>query len=262
MDREIFPIIGGKSISELQLMGDDDMEEIRMMVLSENSSSRQGLAAIFAQEDTFEMVGTYAIEEGLRRAISIQPDVVLLDIEDRITPQQLERLDQLNEACPCSMILSIVTEEQNDIISALLAHGIDGCIPRGMMRGSLVKTIELVCRCGVLCLPGSIKSKVALNGAAPSAAGNIKKFVLDGNEVLTKREYEVLQLMAENLSNRQISETLFIGEATVKTHVSNILRKLKQNNRAQAVVYSYQAGLISALILFHGSLAALLKSFF
>ncbi|MCR6545309.1 response regulator transcription factor [Dehalobacterium formicoaceticum] len=234
-----------------------------MMVLSEKASSRQGLTAIFAQEDTFEMVGTFAIEEGLRRAIPIQPDVVLLDIEEQITPQQLEQLDKLSEACPCSMILSIVSEEQNEIISSLLAHGIDGCIPRGMMRGSLVKTIELVCRCGVLCLPGSIKSKVALNGFAPSAAGNIsKKFVLDGNEVLTKREYEVLQLMAENLSNRQISETLFIGEATVKTHVSNILRKLKQNNRAQAVVYSYQAGLISALILFHGSLSAILKSFF
>lgn len=234
-----------------------------MMVLSEKASSRQGLTAIFAQEDTFEMVGTFAIEEGLRRAIPIQPDVVLLDIEEQITPQQLEQLDKLSEACPCSMILSIVSEEQNEIISSLLAHGIDGCIPRGMMRGSLVKTIELVCRCGVLCLPGSIKNKVALNGIAPSAAGNIsKKFVLDGNEVLTKREYEVLQLMAENLSNRQISETLFIGEATVKTHVSNILRKLKQNNRAQAVVYSYQAGLISALILFHGSLSALLKSFF
>ncbi|MGI6678174.1 MAG: LuxR C-terminal-related transcriptional regulator [Dehalobacterium sp.] len=222
------------------------MEEIRLMILSENSSSRQGLTAIFASENAFEMAGTYAIEEGLRRAISIQPDVVLMDIEDHVTSLQLERLDKLNEDCPCSMILAIVAEEHNDIISSLLAHGIDGCIPRGMMRGSMVKTIELVCRCGVLCLPGSVKSKVALPTNGLSASGNItKKLMLDGNEALTKREYEVLQLMAQNLSNREISEALFIGEATVKTHVSNILRKLKQNNRAQAVVFSYQTGIIS-----------------
>lgn len=113
------------------------------------------------------------------------------------------------------------------------------------MRGCLIKTVELACRAGLFYLPYSLKKAVSLS--KPYDTGNINELkdnILVNGESLTRREMEILQLMVKNYSNRQIAQKLFISEPTVKNHVSNILRKLGQSNRAGAVVYSYKMGLI------------------
>lgn len=222
------------------------MDKIRLLIANEDSMSRRGLAAIFSSESTFEVVGDFSLEEAVEKSISLQPDVVLIDLNDEKSCHW-PKIIQLKSECPCSLILALVGDDHNDRLAGLLsAQSIDGCVPKGIIRGCLVKTVELACRAGLLCLPGSFKRMVSFARQDKPFVGGEFKCGLPGNgEYLTKREMEILQLMAKNYSNRDIGRKLFISEPTVKTHVSSILRKLGQNNRAQAIVYSYKIGLVN-----------------
>lgn len=220
------------------------MDKIRLLITSEEPSSRRGLKAIFDCENVFEVLGVPALEEVVDKSIVFQPDIVLIDITGDI-PKHGQLINQLKQECPYTMIVVLVDNEHSNKLSEVLSQGIDGWLPRNIMRGSLVKTVELACQTGLLCLPGHFKKKIFIN---------IKDNVISMHELkgdapcngnlLTKREMEILQLMAQNCSNRDIAGKLFISEPTVKTHVSSILRKLGQSNRAQAIVYSYRVGLV------------------
>ena len=216
------------------------MDRIRLILGSEDCSSRKGLTAIFSSESTFEVEGCFPLQEAIERSIKIQPDVVLLDIVDKVGEYE-KRIRQLKEECPCSLVLVLINDGQVDLMAKLMALGIDGCIPKGIMRGCLVKIVELACRAGILCLPASAKYKVSYDRTDMVVCRDSAREALMGNEFLTKREMDVLILMAKNMSNHEIATTLFIGESTVKTHVSNILRKLKQENRAQAIIFSFKS---------------------
>jgi len=114
------------------------------------------------------------------------------------------------------------------------------------MRVCLVKAVELTCRAGVFCLPGDYKEKfIQSAGALVIDLDQQRAPNSNQNDFLTRREKEILQLVAKDYSNREIASNLFISEPTVKTHVSSILRKLGQKNRSQAIVYAYQTGLLN-----------------
>ncbi|MBF7083263.1 response regulator transcription factor [Desulfallas sp. Bu1-1] len=180
-----------------------------------------------------------------------QPDAVLVDITGE-TPKYFEPISQLKHECPCSLIIALLENEHCEGITEMLAHGVDSCVPRGIMRGCLLKTVELACRAGIFCLPGSFKKLMSSAGTEKAIpAAQFKNGLLGGGESLTRREMEILQLMARNYSNREIASKLFISEPTVKTHVSSILRKLGQNNRAQAIIYSYKIGLVNEHLAVH-----------
>lgn len=222
------------------------MDKIRLLIANEDSMSRRGLAAIFSSEKDFDVVGDFSLEEAVVKSVSLQPDVVLIDINDEKSGHW-QNVVQLKNECPCSLVLALVGDENYERIAALLAaQSIDGCVPKGIIRGCLVKTIELACRAGLLCLPGYFKKMVSFTTPEKIMSHVELKCGLPGNGAyLTKREMEILHLMAKNYSNREIGRKLFISEPTVKTHVSSILRKLGQSNRAQAIVYSYKIGLVS-----------------
>lgn len=221
------------------------MDRIRLLIASDDSSSRRGLTAIFASENLFEVTGDYPVAEAIEKSITLQPDVMLLDISVEINDLD-QKIHQHKSECPCSLILGLIDNEHIERIPELLAHGVDGCVPKGIIRGCLVKTVELACRAGLLCLPGTFKKMVSFARAdRVIGIGGMKNCLPNSGEYLTKREMEILQLMAKNCSNREIGGKLFISEPTVKTHVSSILRKLGQSNRAQAIVYSYKIGLVN-----------------
>jgi len=209
--------------------------------------------AIFAMEDAFEILGGFTVDEALVKSAALQPDAVLFDLpQNPPVPDYIEKLSLMKQECPCSMLLVLADNEPPDRLAGVLTLGIDGCIPKNIMRGSLVKTIELTCRTGILCLPGSLKKAVFFSvSEAIQRVGCFNKQVAGNRESLTRREMEILTFMAKNYSNREIARKLYISEPTVKTHVSSILRKLGKSNRAQAVVYSYQAGLISEFCAMH-----------
>lgn len=220
------------------------MEKIRLLIACEDAALRQGLNAIFGVEDVFCVLGSFSLKETFEKSISFQPDVILFDLPaDEVSKKELN-ISQIKHGCPCSLIIALVENTQSSILNYLLELGIDGCIPKGIMRGSMVKAIELACRAGIFCIPFSFKKIVSFVKSEQMVNINQLKSISNNVEMLTKREMEILQLMAENYSNREIASKLFISEPTVKTHVSSILRKLDQNNRAQAIIYSYKIGLV------------------
>ncbi|HBV98280.1 MAG TPA: hypothetical protein DEF36_14735 [Desulfotomaculum sp.] len=222
------------------------MDRIRLLIASEDSSSRRGLTAIFSTEGLFEVIGDYPVDDAIEKSVASQPDIMLLDLSDEIADLG-KKIIHLKSECPCSLILALIENEYLSRIPEMLAQGVDGCVPRGIIRGCLVKTVELACRSGILCLPGSFKKIASMAGSEKVVnIGELKNGLLpNSGEYLTKREMEILQLMAKNNSNREIAHKLFISEPTVKTHVSSILRKLGQSNRAHAIVYSYKIGLVN-----------------
>ena len=225
------------------------MDKIRLLLASEESSSRRGLTAIFASESIFEVLGAYSLKESTPKAISLQPDALLIDAGGDIS-QCHDEIGQIKSECPCSLVIALVDNEQSNSLVEILSLGIDGCVPRGIMRSCLVKTVELACRGGLFCLPVSFK-KMVLNRAEKATPNHQIGNLPNNAECLTRRENEILELMAKNHSNREIAGKLFISEPTVKTHVSSILRKLGQSNRAQAVVYSYKMGLVNDSLVAH-----------
>lgn len=227
------------------------MDKIRLVLASEDSSARRGLRAIFTSEGMFEVLGAYALNEAIEKSIVFQPDALLIDISGDFA-RCGQKVAEAKKECPCSLIIAMMDGEQSDRLADMIYQGIDSCVPRGIMRGCLVKTVKLACRAGILCLPGSFKKKMLSVGEEnPAVTGPSVKTTNGKKESLTRREMEILQLMATNYSNREIAGKLYISEPTVKTHVSSILRKLGQNNRAQAVVYSYKIGLVKDLMVVH-----------
>lgn len=220
------------------------MDKIRLLIAGEDSSIRRGLTAIFSTEGMFEVIGDYQVDEAIENSVAVQPDVVLLDLTGEVIDLG-KKINHMKSECPCSLILALIGNDKIVRIPELLSQGIDGFVPRVIIRGFLVKTVELACRAGLLCLPGAFKKMAALSREEDVVnLGEIKNCLPKSGMYLTKREMEILQLMAGNYSNREIAHKLYISEPTVKTHVSSILRKLGQSNRAHAVVYSYKIGLV------------------
>lgn len=222
------------------------MDKIRLVIASDDLAARRGLVAIFNAEGVFRVQGDFSLQEVVDKSIALQPDVILLDMPEGTTVNEQE-ISRLKKECPCSLVIALVENEWCESLAEILKWGVDGCIPRSIMRGCLVKTVELACRAGILCLPGSFK-KMVQNDNQQKTKDSCRLKHLEGGsgECLTRREMEILQLMAQNFSNREIATKLFISEPTVKTHVSSILRKLGQSNRAQAVVYSFKTGLVGS----------------
>lgn len=219
------------------------MNKIRLLIASEDYSLSRGLSAIFAAESIFEVIGSFTYDEAKHSCIELQPDAVLLDMSAGLAIQEA-LVQQIRKECPCSMIFAIVEQDQLDDIGAII-QGIDGIITKGIMRGCMVKTVELACRAGVFCIPAALKKKVACCSNEKTANENrLSSLELNHGDTLTKREEEILKLLAQNLSNRQIAKKLYISEPTVKSHVSSILRKMGMTNRTDAIIFSYKWGLL------------------
>lgn len=221
------------------------MEKIRLLIASDDPSSRRGLTSIFVPEEGYEVLGSFSLTEAVEKSIIFQPDVVMIDISGHAAKYGLN-ICQIKNECPCSLILALVGNDNSDQLAEVVSYGVDGCIPKGVIRGCLLKTVELAYSMGMFCLPGSAKSMVTLK--RPDRLSNIphqKHSPSNRSDFLTTRETEILQLMAKNYSNREIAAKLFIGEPTVKTHIGNILRKLGKSNRTEAVIYSYKNGIVS-----------------
>ena len=220
------------------------MNKLRLLIAGEEVSALQGLATIFVSEGNFEVLETLSLSLTVKKALLLQPDAILVD-----TPKEIANfggiIRDIKVSCPCCRVLLLISQEHTENIIPLLEQGLDGCIPQGIRRSDLIKAVELACQAGVVCLPNFIKNSIySLKSPAAFLGEMTKSNLIQSSNSLTKRETEILQLMAKNLSNREICEHLFICEPTVKTHVSHILRKLGQTNRAQAIIYSYKTGLI------------------
>lgn len=212
---------------------------ITVALVDDQQLVRSGFRMILEVETDIEVVGEAADGvEGVRLAKRERPDVVLMDIQmPQMDGLEATRIIAGMEDPPRVIILT--TFEQDDYVFTALRNGASGFLLKNAPPEQLVDAVRVVAG-GESLLAPSVTRRIIEEFARHPAAGRVVPSLPDP---LTDRELEVLGLVARGRSNSEIAEDLFVGEATVKTHVSNVFLKLGVRDRVQAVVWAYENGL-------------------
>ena len=214
-------------------------EPVRVLLVDDDDLMRAGLRSVLASDETIEVVGE--VGDGDLAAGSVRelrPDLVLMDIRMPALDGISATRDVLR-ATPDVKVVVLTTFEDDDYIFDALSAGASGFLLKRTKPEELVAAIHTVADGDSLLSP-SVTRRVIDRMATQPVAG------LSGARLddLTRREREVLELVGRGLSNREIAESFFIEESTVKTHVKRILTKLGLRDRVQAVILAYETGLI------------------
>ena len=224
------------------------MSEVRVLLVDDHAMMRAGFRTILSLEPDIEVVGEAASGlEALAAAARLRPDVICMDVQ-MPGMDGLEATRQLTADPACAAAVLIVTTfDRDDYLFSALAAGASGFLLKNAGPEELVSAVRIVGAGDALLAPEVTRrviERFASQGAeVPASASSETIEPLRLTEPLTERESEVLRLVAEALSNAEIAARLFIGEATVKTHVSNLLQKLGARDRVQAVVLAHRHGL-------------------
>jgi DNA-binding NarL/FixJ family response regulator len=211
---------------------------IKILVVDDHPVVRDGLIAILSTQVDFSIVGEASNgEEAVRLADHLKPDVILLDLEmpgmDGVETLRLLRVQQPE----VNTLVFTAFDTDERILSAIRA-GAQGYLLKGVPREELFKAVRVIASGGSLLQP-VVASKLLHHVSTPRSEKE------NGLDSLTEREMEVLKLLGLGKTNKEIANTLFISERTVKFHVSSILKKLDVGNRTEAVSLAVHHGLIN-----------------
>ena len=214
-----------------------DETTIRVLVVDDHAIVRRGIRALVAEVGDIDVVGEARDgQEAMAQAEALDPDVILMDlVMPGVDGIQATRRITADEASPRVLVLTSFAGD--DKVFPAIKAGALGYILKDSEPADLIEAIREVHR-GEPSLTPSIAQKLLKELRRPSARPPTP-------DPLTDRELEVLNLVAKGLSNREISHRLVITEATVRTHVSNVLSKLHLANRVQATLYALQEGITS-----------------
>lgn len=216
------------------------MDRIRLIIAEDQRLTREALARLLALEPDIEVVGQAANgEEALRQVTEQAPDVLLTDIEmPRMDGIELTRAVCKEMPSVGVVILTIYHDDRN-VFDAIVA-GARGYVLKDSSPEDTVAAIRAIARGESLIHP-AIATRVLgeFQRISLQRAANVKLFA-----ELSKREVEVLKELATGKRNREIADTLFISEKTVKNHISNILMKLQVNDRTEAALLAARQGLV------------------
>jgi DNA-binding NarL/FixJ family response regulator len=212
---------------------------VRVLVVDDQELVRTGLRGILRTRFGFEIVGELPSGEGVVEAVAaLAPDVVVMDVRmPRVDGVEATRRLRAGHDTPPVLVLT--TFEDEEVLAGALRAGAAGFLLKGVPAEDLQRAVRAVAA-GDSWLDPSVTGRVLSayrSGPAPA---------LPGAEVdaLTAREREVLALIGEGLSNVEIARALTVGEGTVKTHVGHIFTKLDLRDRAAAVVFAFDHGLV------------------
>ncbi len=212
---------------------------IRVLLADDQELVRSGFRLILDLTEGIEVVGEAADgREAVRLAKELQPDVVLMDVR---MPELdgIEATRRLRQAGAEARVLVLTTFDLDEYVYEAMRAGASGFLLKDAPREQLVTAVLTVARGEALLAPAITQRLIERFVGRPSpdqAAPALAE--------LSARELEVLRLLARGLSNAEIAAELIIGEATVKTHVARILRKLDLRDRIQAVVFAYETGIV------------------
>jgi DNA-binding NarL/FixJ family response regulator len=209
---------------------------IRVLLADDQALVRAGFALILNAEPDLEVCGEADDgEAAVALARELRPAVVLMDI-------RMPRLDgieatrQITTADPAVRVLMLTTFDLDDYVVAAFRAGASGFLLKTAPRDQLVAAVRTVHAGEALLAPLSTRKLIERFTSPPAEATAL--------EALTSRERHVLTLLARGLSNAEIAAELVVEPSTVKTHVARVLAKLDLRDRAQAVVFAYESGLI------------------
>lgn len=219
----------------------------RVLLVDDQALIRTGFRVILDAQTGIEVVGEAADGlEGLRLAAELRPDVVCMDVQ---MPgiDGLEATRRIAAAPDAPAVLVLTTFDRDDYLFQALEAGASGFLLKTSSPEQLVEAVRVLAS-GDALLSAAVTRRVierfaAAGAPAAPAGGPTGDPDIDA---LTEREADVLRLLADGLSNTEIADELHVGEATVKTHVSNILLKLGVRDRVQAVVRAHRSGFVRA----------------
>lgn len=210
-------------------------EPIRILIVDDHAVVRKGLAMVLRLEPDLEVVGEAENgRAGLAAAQRLNPDIALVDL---VMPEMDGRQMALTlrKANPGIKVMMLTGTEVDDRVFELVAAGIEGYVLKNIEPGELVRAIHGVAHGEAYLHPDVMKKVVRRMSRQPAIAGSVS---------LTPREQEVLEWMATPNTYKQIALQLGVSEETIRTHAKNILEKLGEPNRAQAVLSAIRLGLI------------------
>jgi DNA-binding NarL/FixJ family response regulator len=225
----------------------------RVLLVDDQALVRSGFSLILSVEDDFEVVGeagdgAWAIE--LTR--ELRPDIVLMDVQMPVM-DGIEATRRI-VAEDLAKVLVLTTFDHDEYVFDGLAAGASGFLLKNSDAEHLVEAVRTVAAGHALLAPQvtrrvieqmvAVERHSLLGPAETQGARPAQEPAPAGLALLTPREREVLELVGTGLSNAEIASTLYLGEATVKTHVSNLLSKLHLRDRVQAVVLAHRVGLV------------------
>jgi len=211
----------------------------RVLLVDDQELVRAGFRIILQSEPGIEVVGEAADgAAAIRLAAELDPDVICMDV-------QMPGMDGLQATRAIvadggiqARVLVLTTFDRDDYLFEALAAGASGFLLKTASPEDLVEAVAVLARGDALLSP-AVTRRVIEQFSNEAAAPPAPRAELPG---LTDREAEVLALIARGMSNGEIASELYVGEATVKTHVSNLLAKLGVRDRIHAVVYAYEHG--------------------
>jgi DNA-binding NarL/FixJ family response regulator len=213
---------------------------VRVLLADDHALARTGLRMVLDAEPDIEVVGEAATgRQAVHSAGRLAPDVVLMDVRmPEMDGIAATRSIVAGEDAPRVLILT--TFDLDEYVYDALAAGASGFLLKDAGPEQLIHAIRVVAAGDALLAP-SVTRRLIDELVVPGRrrVGTVREL-----DELTPREREVLGLVAQGLSNAEIAGRLFLGETTVKTHVSAVLRKLRLRDRVQAVIAAYDAGLV------------------
>lgn len=243
-----------------------DTQCVRIVLVDDQPLIRRGFAAILESEPGFTVVGEASNgQEALDVVRETRPDVVCMDVQMPVLDGISATRELHSDSQVDASILILTTFDHDEFLFEALAAGASGFLLKTAEAEELIAAIATLARGEALLAPevtGRVLSRF-VDGAGAVARG-VNAPGIDGSqaanlgsegsrvgparpkelELLTEREHEILLLVAKGMSNSQIAEELYIGGATVKTHVSNALMKIGVKDRVHAVIWAYENGVV------------------
>ena len=220
---------------------------VRVLLVDDHAVMRAGFRMILETANDITVVGEAADGvEAVAAASALDPDVICMDVQmPNLDGVEATRRIVADPALHAAVVI-VTTFDRDDYLFEALAAGASGFLLKNAGPEELVSAVRVAAAGDALLAPEVTRRVIARFADGAAVTGPVPVRPADGAPRmvdLTERETEVLGLVAEALSNAEIAERLFIGEATVKTHVSNVLQKLGARDRVAAVVYAHRHGL-------------------